>query len=314
MSICLFQLDDTNQLCDTNWMLRQWLAICLGQLWQNYDTARWSAGRDLAQDKLLPLLRDPVPEVRTAAIFALGTFISSVKKRSEHANKIDLSIATTLLGTVDNDMSPLVRMELVAAFQWIVLLFPKQFTGVFLQEPSSHNQTHSLERNVNMKRVSSSSSIMSMGVSTMTNYPATGTISLVGIGSIYMKLWQSFTHMSRDPYPRVATMAQKVIDYVRNHAVVEIEAKEATSEKFSYSLPPSPNTRGNYLDSSSPRQLPNGIATPNATQYLATGQGTPPTASPDSRTSLRNHTRSGNGRSLHSRISEDGESTSSQVS
>uniref|UniRef100_A0A1B0CH83 Raptor N-terminal CASPase-like domain-containing protein n=1 Tax=Lutzomyia longipalpis TaxID=7200 RepID=A0A1B0CH83_LUTLO len=314
VSICLLQI------CDANWMLRQWLAICLGQLWQDYDKARWSGVRDLAHEKLQPLLVDPVPEVRTAAVFALGTFISSVKKRSDHANNIDRSIATTLLTTCGNDMSPLVRMELVAALQWMVLLFQKQFTGVFLQEPSSHNQTHSLERNVNMKRVSSSSSIMSMGVSSMTSYGASGTISLVGFGSIYMKLWQSFTQLARDPYPKVAAMAQKVIDFVRNHAVVEIEAKEATSEKFSYSLPPSPNTRVNYLDSSSPRQLPNGIATPNATQYLSTGsgqsQGTPPTSSPDSRTGLRgaaNHSRSSNnGRSLHSRISEDGESTSSQ--
>ncbi|XP_059613672.1 regulatory-associated protein of mTOR [Phlebotomus argentipes] len=317
VSICLLQI------CDSNWMLRQWLAICLGQLWQDYDKARWSGVRDLAHEKLLPLLQDPVPEVRTAAVFALGTFISSVKKRSDHANNIDRSIAMTLLSTVGNDMSPLVRMELVAALQWMVLLFQKQFTSVFLQEPSTslHNQTHSLERNVNMKRVSSSSSIMSMGVSSMTNYAASGTISLVGFGSIYMKLWQSFTQLARDPYPTVATMAQKVMDFVRNNAVVEIEAKEATSEKFSYSLPPSPNTRVNYLDGSSPRQLPNGIATPNATQYLSTGagqsaQGTPPTASPDSRSGLRtpaSHARShSNGRALQNRISEDGESTSSQ--
>lgn len=77
------------QITDPNWMLRQWLAICLGQLWQDYETARWPAVRDLAHEKLLPLLEDPVPEVRTAAVFALGTFISSVKKRSEHANNID---------------------------------------------------------------------------------------------------------------------------------------------------------------------------------------------------------------------------------
>ncbi|XP_055700757.1 regulatory-associated protein of mTOR [Phlebotomus papatasi] len=309
------------QITDPNWTLRQWLAICLGQLWQDYETARWPAVRDLAHEKLLPLLEDPVPEVRTAAVFALGTFISSVKKRSEHANNIDNSIAMTLLSTVTNDMSPLVRMELVAALQWMVLLFQKQFTSVYLHEPSATlHQTHSLERNVNMKRVSSSSSIMSMGVSTMPNYSSSGTISLVGFGSIYMKLWQSFNHLARDPYPTVATMAQKVLNFVKNNAVVVSEAKEAASEKFSYSLPPSPNTRVNYLDTSSPRQLPNGISTPNATQYLSTGQhqaqGTPPASSPDSRINLRtpaSHARScSNGRILQSRISEDGESTSSQ--
>lgn len=114
VSICLVQLNDSN------WRLRQWLTICLGNLWQNYDKARWSGYRDMAPDKLDLLLRDSIPEVRAAAVYALGTFISSAL-RSEHANNIDRSIAMTLLNTVANDMSPIVRMELVAALQWMVI-------------------------------------------------------------------------------------------------------------------------------------------------------------------------------------------------
>jgi hypothetical protein len=48
-------------------------------------------------------------QVRAAAVYALGTFISSVTERSEHANNIDHSIAMTLINTVSHDMSPLVR-------------------------------------------------------------------------------------------------------------------------------------------------------------------------------------------------------------
>lgn len=113
------------QIADGNALLRQWLAICLGHLWQNYDKARWSGVRDLAHEKLFPLLEYPEPEVRTAAVYALGTFISSVtehKDRTEHANNIDRSIAMTLINVTGNDMSPLVRMELVAALQWMVRL------------------------------------------------------------------------------------------------------------------------------------------------------------------------------------------------
>lgn len=111
------------QIADGNALLRQWLSICLGHLWQNYDKARWSGVRDLAHEKLYPLLEYPEPEVRTAAVYALGTFISSVtehKDRTEHANNIDRSIAMTLINVTGNDMSPLVRMELVAALQWMV--------------------------------------------------------------------------------------------------------------------------------------------------------------------------------------------------
>lgn len=122
------------QIADGNTLLRQWLAICLGHLWQNYDKARWSGVRDLAHEKLFPLLEYPEPEVRTAAVYALGTFISSVtehKDRTEHANNIDRSIAMTLINVTGNDMSPLVRMELVAALQWMVSLSPEiQFSAV----------------------------------------------------------------------------------------------------------------------------------------------------------------------------------------
>lgn len=75
----------------------------------------------MAHDKLYPLLTDPIPEVRASAVYALGTFISSVIIRSEHANNIDRSIAMNLLTMVSNDMSSLVRLELVAALQWMVI-------------------------------------------------------------------------------------------------------------------------------------------------------------------------------------------------
>lgn len=57
VSICLEQLTDANPL------LRQWLAICLGRLWHQYDQARWCGVRDTAHEKLYTLLKDPVPEV-----------------------------------------------------------------------------------------------------------------------------------------------------------------------------------------------------------------------------------------------------------
>jgi regulator-associated protein of mTOR len=60
VSICLEQLGDQNPL------LRQWLAVCLGRLWTNYDKARWCGVRDIAHEKLYTLLSDPVPEVGCA--------------------------------------------------------------------------------------------------------------------------------------------------------------------------------------------------------------------------------------------------------
>lgn len=58
IAICLEQLSDPHPL------LRQWVAICLGRIWQNFDSARWCGVRDSAHEKLYSLLSDPIPEVK----------------------------------------------------------------------------------------------------------------------------------------------------------------------------------------------------------------------------------------------------------
>ena len=57
VAICLSQLEEPNPV------LKQWLAICLGRLWQKYDAAKWCGVRDAAHEKLSILLWDEVPEV-----------------------------------------------------------------------------------------------------------------------------------------------------------------------------------------------------------------------------------------------------------
>ena len=109
--------------------MRQWLAIALGRVWDSYEPARWRGARNNAHEKLFELLKDPVPEVRAASVFALGTFISSCEERTEHANSLDHSIALNLMNTVSEDGSPLVRQELVVALQYIVLAFESNFVN-----------------------------------------------------------------------------------------------------------------------------------------------------------------------------------------
>lgn len=57
VSICLEQLGDPCR------QLRQWLAICLARLWENYEKARWTGVRDIAHEKLYTLLQDCSSEV-----------------------------------------------------------------------------------------------------------------------------------------------------------------------------------------------------------------------------------------------------------
>jgi regulator-associated protein of mTOR len=51
------------------------------------------------------LLVDPAPDVRAAAVYALGTFINSCSERTDHANTLDQNIATRLLQKMLEDGS-----------------------------------------------------------------------------------------------------------------------------------------------------------------------------------------------------------------
>ncbi|CAG2179290.1 unnamed protein product, partial [Oppiella nova] len=132
---CLEQLqsqcgDGPNAPISTTPLLRQWLAICLGHIWENNESARWIGTRNTAHEKLFVLLDDPVPEVRAAAVYALGTFINSAIDRTDHANALDHNIAITLINKVLNDSSPLVRKELLVALHWLVLIFESCFAAI----------------------------------------------------------------------------------------------------------------------------------------------------------------------------------------
>uniref|UniRef100_A0A8C8H7C3 Regulatory-associated protein of mTOR n=1 Tax=Oncorhynchus tshawytscha TaxID=74940 RepID=A0A8C8H7C3_ONCTS len=126
IAICLEQLSDPHPL------LRQWVAICLGRIWQNFDSARWCGVRDSAHEKLYSLLSDPIPEVRCAAVFALGTFVGNSAERTDHSTTIDHNVAM-MLAQLINDGSPVVRKELVVALSHLVVQYESNFCTVALQ-------------------------------------------------------------------------------------------------------------------------------------------------------------------------------------
>lgn len=130
IAACIFQIADKHA------HLRQWLAICLGQVWNKYPTAKWVGVRNNAHEELFKLLDDVEPEVRAAAVFALGTFVGNVIERTDHANHVDHSVGHRLI-SLTHDGSPLVRLELTVALHHLVLQFEPSFAQVaaqFLEE------------------------------------------------------------------------------------------------------------------------------------------------------------------------------------
>ncbi|XP_018566383.1 regulatory-associated protein of mTOR isoform X2 [Anoplophora glabripennis] len=276
LSVCLEQLSDPYP------HLRQWVAICLGRLWDHYEKARWTGVRDIAHEKLYTLLRDPCPEVRSAAIYALGTFINSVTERSEHANNIDHSIVMTLVNTVSGDMSSLVRKELINALQWVVLSFEHVFVNLAVKEHNSIspvqdtipplgmrragskdrdlprlNDYDSIKKPTNdtekhLGRVPSSPYLNHMGNSTMSQ--SLGTLPGLGYGSVYMKLWNSLCSLETDPHPEVAQMCCTVTGYIR---AIAKEQRDFVDNR-SVSLPPSPKQNACFPGESPPTLHPPG--------------------------------------------------------
>lgn len=248
VSTCLEQIE--NDAKDP--MLRKWFVICLGNLWYRNEAVRWAAARDLAHEKLSGLLQDPNPEVRAATIYALGTFISSTLERTSQANDLDRQIAMTMLDSIANDMSPLVRLEIVVALQWIIKLFDSQFVEIVQREDVHGNggfeyggKDGSWKRPSKLKPVASEKCLQYLGMDRSFGH---------SLGSsVYSKIWTAALALSRDPFPQVAKAGSALIEHIKQMAAESNKAimpaievicdRNSPCSSNSLSLPPSPIPR-----------------------------------------------------------------------
>ncbi|KAK6112160.1 Raptor N-terminal CASPase like domain family protein [Brugia pahangi] len=111
-------------------LLRLWLLIGLGRLWADYDDARWQAIRLAAYERVLEFLDDSVPEVRAAAVYAIGCLVRNKSENIEHATIIDHEVCDKLSMKCTFDGSVLVRAELVVAMQWFIIDFENRFASL----------------------------------------------------------------------------------------------------------------------------------------------------------------------------------------
>lgn len=72
----------------------------------------------------------------------------------------------------------------------------------------------------NMRRVASSSSIHSLNSSGCSSQAGQSPLSTQGFGSVYHKVWTALSILETDPHPLVASMAEKIIGYVRQRSKV----------------------------------------------------------------------------------------------
>ncbi len=172
-------------------LLRQWAALCISQLWNEYPEGKWLGMREDAPDRLCDLLMDPIPEVRTSCVIALTTFLGNDKEElSSEFKQQEIKLATAVLG-LTGDGSGIVRREIVV----FLSRFVKRYLAYFLV--AAYGQ---LEEEIAM--MDDPSSLPEVRRSS----PAYGTV--------FSSAWKALLTMSEDPFTEVKIYASKVVDYV----------------------------------------------------------------------------------------------------
>ncbi|TPX34292.1 hypothetical protein SmJEL517_g02937 [Synchytrium microbalum] len=226
-------------LSDPDPLLRQWACLCLEKLWQGFGDAKWAGIRDNVHEKLCSMLTDPVPEVRAAALFAVGALIGDLDK-TEQVASAEQSIGIAILAAT-GDASPVCRKELVVALSRIV------------QENVSKFVTAAYELIEEDRRRIPPVKGTKLNGGSVDRKTSDSLYRLTGASSVYACLWKVLLNLSVDPFPDVAELGCRVVDTV-NLKLLSSPLVESPSAVLASALP-SPTTP-NRLSSSSTATTP----------------------------------------------------------
>ncbi|KAG0254788.1 hypothetical protein BG011_005521 [Mortierella polycephala] len=184
---CLTHIGDSDHL------LRQWACLCIGQIWKNYNEAKGLGLQALAHERLTQILSDPIPEVRAAAMWSLGTFISNLDLNDQVIHLQNNMAMSALVATTD--ASPIVRKELVIFLSSLVFDRLDVFTTVASELLSSEqhlsgNKLESRTKHSDEKQ------------------------DKTGQQAVYAAIWKALLCLSVDSNGGVANAASKLVDYV----------------------------------------------------------------------------------------------------
>ncbi|KII94228.1 hypothetical protein PLICRDRAFT_101175 [Plicaturopsis crispa FD-325 SS-3] len=243
------------RLDEGDFLLRQWSALCIGQIWDGNDDIKVYGVDRGTQDKLIGLLSDDSPEVRTAALFALGTFLGATGSAdpakqggggSGHMHQLDerihfrmeVAVATGAALTIKDDASPMVRKELTVLISCLV----KEWRGYFVvcawfyweeNRKSKTEPTHLYEDDVTLQAMTE----WLDGFGDDENVREENRVLLSSLFTIFVVLLE----LSVDPYHEVATNAQTVVDYIM---ALLLESPFTRLDCTSLDIPPPGSSHG----------------------------------------------------------------------
>ncbi|KEI41870.1 uncharacterized protein L969DRAFT_83722 [Mixia osmundae IAM 14324] len=230
MEVCLAHLSDFDPL------LRQWAPLVIAQLWDNFDEAKGRGLKSGAHEMLAQKLSDPVPEVRAAALYALGTLVGASGGEGKRVagkslsscspNRTDISaseridielgVAMAVLKAL-SDGSPMVRSELVVLLSAIVIehqghLVVAAYQTVEDERKRSQGRTvhHAAEERQRALEQSLRNATETQDVSSNPHFRA----------MIFSCIYKTLLDLASDPHPDVADKAGIVIDFVHDQLLI----------------------------------------------------------------------------------------------
>ncbi|KAK9236882.1 raptor N-terminal caspase like domain-containing protein [Lipomyces kononenkoae] len=178
-------------------LLRQWACLCISQLWEGNQEAKWLGVREDAPARLAGLLEDPVPEVRTAVLVALSTFLETSENESaseEYNMEVENREAQIAFATLKltGDGSGMVRKEIVVLFSRFVKHYASKFMVIAFRQLEQ-------DRARRDSRDGNPPSLVSL------EFPHS---------AIFVEVWMALLVLSTDPFVEVGDMASDVVSYV----------------------------------------------------------------------------------------------------
>ncbi|KXS18669.1 hypothetical protein M427DRAFT_197186 [Gonapodya prolifera JEL478] len=198
-------------LTDSDPLLRQWAAVCIGKLWERLPEAKFAAIKDSVHEKLCAMLGDVVPEVRAAAMFAIGAFMGDAD-RSENVVNIEHNVSISVLAATA-DASPLVRRELVVCLSKVVWFYSKKFVDAAF-ELLGEDQKRTGGSTEDPRRAKRAAVPNGGQGGAAGRAGGQDGASRAGNVSVYTCIWKVLLNLSVDPHPEVASYASRVVDYI----------------------------------------------------------------------------------------------------
>ena len=241
-----------DRLNEGDFLLRQWSALCIGQMWDSNDDIKVYGVDRGTQDVLIGLLSDDSAEVRSAALFALGTFLGATGSANPNKQggrgsgtmyhleerihfRMEVAVVTGATLAVKDDASPMVRKELLVLISCLV----KEWRGYFVvcawlyweedRRWRAGLTSHQFEDDFTTQAVSD----WLDGFGDEESIREENRVLLSSFFTIFSVLLE----LSVDPYHEVATNAQTIVDYIMA-LLLESPFKRLDCTTLDY--PPSP--------------------------------------------------------------------------